>query len=371
MAGHDIVVIGASAGGIQALQELFAGLSADVPASFFVVVHTAPTSAGLLPQILGRRAPFVTEYAANDTPIRRRRIYVAPADHHLILKPHRMCVVRGPKENGFRPAVDPLFRTAANTYGPRVIGVILSGGLDDGTLGLMQIKQQGGLAVVQDPEEAPFPSMPISAVQHVPVDQVVTMAAMPGALERLVHTPLPQGVEHMPSRTEPDIAELGSQALATGELPGPPSAFTCPECGGALWEFNDGKLLRFRCHTGHGYTAESLGAEQFNGLEAALWTALRALEENAALRRRMANRASQGKYRRIADTYVQQARDAEARADVIRKVLVSAPAEAKKMKGTRPAAGVLARAEKKRSKNGKGAAAAARNAVAHRSRLLS
>jgi two-component system chemotaxis response regulator CheB len=371
MAGHDIVVIGASAGGIQALQELFGGIARDLLASFFVVVHTAPTSARLLPQIIGRMAPLIAEYARDDMPIRHRRIYVAPPDHHLILKGDRMRVVRGPKENGFRPAVDPLFRTAANTYGPQVLGVILSGGLDDGTVGLMQIKQQGGIAIVQDPEEAPFPSMPTSAVQHVAVDHVVTIAAMPALLERLIHTPPPPGVEHMPTKAEPDVAELGSEALASGELPYPPSPFTCPECGGALWELKDGKLMRFRCHNGHGYTAESLGAEQANGLEAALWTALRALEENAALRRRMARRASSGKFKRIADAYAKQAEEAEARAAVIRKVLVSEPSKVKKMKGAKPKPGVLARTEKGRPKRGNSDSSSARNATSRRSQLIS
>jgi two-component system chemotaxis response regulator CheB len=310
-------------------------MPSDMPASFLVVVHTAPDSAGLLARIIGRRAPFVAEFARDGAPLRRGRIYVAPPDHHLLLKPHRLCVARGPKENGFRPAVDPLFRTAANSYGPRVIGVILSGGLDDGTVGLMQIKEQGGIAVVQDPEEAPFPSMPTSAAQHVEVDHVASIAAMSALLPRLALEPLPKGAEPMPRQTEPDVAELGTNALVTRELPYPPSGLTCPECGGALWELKDGKLLRFRCHVGHGYTAESLQAEQSNGLEAALWTALRALEENAALRRRMARRASDGKLPRIADIYSKQADDAEARAAVIRKVLVIEPGNGNGAKGSR------------------------------------
>jgi two-component system chemotaxis response regulator CheB len=336
MAGHDIIVIGASAGGIQALQDLFQGLPRGLPASFFVVVHTAPTSIGLLPQIIARKASLPAEYAIEGRPIEPGRIYVAPPDHHLILKPGHVCVVRGPKENGFRPAIDPLFRTAANAYGPQVVGVILSGGLDDGTAGLSHIKDHGGIAVVQDPDEAPFRSMPDSAVQNVSVDHVVGIASMAELLPRLIEQSVSQGAERMPRSTEPDIAELGSNALATGELPFPPSGFTCPECGGALWELKGGKLLRFRCHVGHGYTAESLHAEQTNGLEAALWTALRALEESAGLRRRMAQRASRGTYKQIADTYLRQAEEAEARAAVVRKVLVSEPSEAAEMKGSHP-----------------------------------
>lgn len=334
--GHDIIVIGASAGGIQALQELFRGMPSDVPASFLVVVHTAPDSAGLLPKVISRGAPFVAEFARDGTALERGHIYVAPPDHHLLLKPHQMCVTRGPRENGFRPAVDPLFRTAANVYGPRVIGVVLSGGLDDGTVGLMHVKEQGGIAVVQDPGEAPFPSMPGSAIQHVEVDHVAKIAAMSSLLPLLALEPLPKGAMPMPRETEPDVAEVGTNALVNKELPDPPSSLTCPECGGALWELKDGRLLRFRCHVGHGYTAETLQAEQSNGLEAALWTALRALEENAALYRRMARRADEGRAPRLAQRYLKQADEVEARAAVLRKVLVSEPAEVRQMKGSTP-----------------------------------
>lgn len=350
MGGHDIIVIGASAGGIQALLDLFGRIPKDLAASFFVAVHTAPSSYGLLPQIIGRKSPITVAFASDQEPIRRRRIYVAPPDHHLLLKPGRLCVVRGPKENGFRPAIDPLFRTAADTYGWRVIGVVLSGGLDDGTAGLAHIKHRGGIAVNQDPQEAPFPSMPESAVRNVPVDHVVTIAGMSELLPRLVRQPPPKGAEHMPRTSQPDIAELGSDALRTGELPYPPSGFTCPECGGALWELKDGKLLRYRCHVGHAYSAESLNAEQSNGLEAALWTALRALEESAALRRRMADGANRRELKRIADRYLEEAQEAEARAAVIRKVLVSDVGDVKKMPASHPKRGGVAAARPRANK---------------------
>ena len=254
MQGHDIIVIGASAGGIQALQELVADLPADLPASLFVVVHISPDSLGVLPNILNRQGMLQAEYAVNGRPIEHGRIYIAPPDHHLLLKPDHMRVSRGPKENGFRPAVDPLFRTAARAYGARVIGVVLSGGLDDGTTGASQVKQFGGTVIAQDPREATFSSMPESCIQNVDVDHVLQVAQMPEVLVRLAREPVPQGVQDMSraKHLQPDIAEVGTEALVTGEMPGPPSAFTCPECGGALWELRDGKLLRFRCHVGHG-----------------------------------------------------------------------------------------------------------------------
>src|SRR6185437_4874084 len=253
MVGHDIIVIGASAGGIQILQELVGGLPANLPASLFLVIHTSPFSSGLLPQILSRKCKLKVEYAVDERPIEHGKIYVAPPDHHLLVKPQRLCVVRGPKENGFRPAVDPLFRTAARAYGARVVGVILSGGLDDGTLGLTQVKQFGGIAIVQNPDEAPFSSMPESAIQNVEVDHVLSVAQMPSVLTRLAEEPIPEGAEPMSKNNDvgKDIAEMGTEALVTGEIPGTPSGFTCPECGGALWELRGGKLLRFRCHVGH------------------------------------------------------------------------------------------------------------------------
>jgi two-component system chemotaxis response regulator CheB len=202
--------------------------------------------------------------------------------------------------------------------------------------------------------------MPSSAIQNVAVDHVVGISEMSELLPQLIEQPVPQELEHMSRTSEPDIAELGSDALRTGELPYPPSGFTCPECGGALWELKDGKLLRFRCHVGHGYTAESLQAEQSNGLEAAMWTALRALEEHAALRRRMAERAGRGRVKNIADRYLRQAEEAEARAAVVRKVLVSEPGDARKMKGSHPkrgngaAKGRQGRAQKRAAGLGKG-----------------
>ena len=325
MPGRDIIVIGASAGGVQALMELARGLPEDLPAAVFVVVHTSPISPGILPHIISRAGSLPAAHASDGDAVRHGRIYVAPPDHHLLIKNGTMRVVRGPKENGFRPAVDPLFRTAARVAGPRAIGVVLSGGLDDGTEGLALIKEYGGVAVVQDPDEAPFPSMPASAVAYVQVDHVLPVAEIPAVLARLAREPLPVGALAMKPTNgeEQDVAEIGDASLVTRDLPGPPTAFTCPECGGALWELRQGKLLRFRCHVGHSYTAEGLVAEQTRDLESALWTALRALEEHAGLRRRMAKRARTGSYPAVADEYEKQAQQAEARAGVIRQVLMA------------------------------------------------
>ena len=333
--GRDLIVVGASAGGVQALTELLRGLPADLPAAVFVVVHTAPGNPGILPRILDRAGPLPCAHATDGERVRHGQVFVAPPDHHLLIKHagrgkgaragFTVRVVRGPKENGFRPAVDPLFRTAARVGGPRAVGVVLSGSLDDGTEGLMLIKKCGGTALVQDPAEATFPGMPASAVANVDVDQVLPVAAMPAVLMQLATEPLSEGASLMPAGNgeESDVAEIGDNSLAAGDLPGPPSGFTCPECSGALWELRAGKLMKFRCHVGHAYSTEGILAEHTRNLEASLWTALRALEESAALRRRMARRSRASNWHSLTQDYERQADDAEARAALIRRTLMS------------------------------------------------
>lgn len=322
-----IIVIGASAGGVEALSRVVSTLPPDFPGAIFVVLHISPAGPSLLPEILMRVGRNPAVHARNGQEISPGFIYIAPPDHHLLIKPGRMIVTRGPRENSARPAVDPLFRTAARSYGPWVVGVILSGGMDDGTLGLMDVKRFDGVALVQDPQEAMFPSMPSSAVENVIVDRVLPLDEMGPLLTRLAREPVPaeQGAAFMARNNqadEPDIAEDGSDELKTKNLTGPPSKFTCPECGGALWEIQNGKLLRYRCHVGHGFTAESLMAAQGERLEDALWSALRALDETAGMRRRMAERARKGGWNLMARNYEEQAQHAETRAGLVRSVLV-------------------------------------------------
>jgi two-component system chemotaxis response regulator CheB len=295
-------------------------------------MHTSPSSPGILPKILDRAGPLPAEHATDGEAIQHGRIYVAPPDHHMIIKRNGVHVVHGPRENGFRPAVDPLFRTAARAFRRRVVGVVLSGGLDDGTEGLMRIKACGGCAIVQDPEEAVFPSMPAHAARYVEVDHVVSLAQIPSILAELAKAPIgAEGAAVMNEAECPsdedrlDMSEVGNAGLRTGNLPGPPSGFTCPECGGALWELSNEGLLRYRCHVGHAYTAEGLATEHARKLEMALWTALRALEENAAIRRRMSERSKGQRWETLASEYERQAKDSEERAALIREVLVSDP----------------------------------------------
>jgi two-component system chemotaxis response regulator CheB len=242
----------------------------------------------------------------------------------LIVRDGRVHLGRGPAENGSRPAIDPLFRSLADGYGPAAIGVVLSGALDDGTGGLHAIKTVGGITVVQDPEEALYPSMPKSALAHVAIDHVAASAEIPGLLGRLVAEPMPAGalVQHSAPDTEVDVTQgdidLGDPQQAS---PGQPSSFACPDCHGVLWEIKDGELTRFRCRVGHAYLPQSLAAAQSTKLEEALWTAMRTLRESASLAERLAARASVRKMPNIASAHERRAADARERARVIEAVL--------------------------------------------------
>jgi two-component system chemotaxis response regulator CheB len=253
------------------------------------------------------------------------RIYIAPPDYHLLVHSGFVRTVRGPKENHCRPAIDPLFRSAARVYGPRVVGVVLSGSLSDGAAGLSVVKGRGGVTVVQDPADASFPDMPRAAMLYVKIDHVLPLPDIVSLLVRLAYEPVPeQGVTPVSNtmEKETDLAEFDLETIENQEKPGTPSAFACPECGGTLWELQDGELLRFRCRTGHAYSAESLLATQVETLEAALWSALRALEENAALARRMAARAYKHNRDLAAANFEERARMVEQQAALVRQVLL-------------------------------------------------
>jgi two-component system chemotaxis response regulator CheB len=293
----------------------------------FVVVHTPSTSRGVLPDLLQRHSQLSVFHPSDGQPIQPGQVFVAPPDHHLLVKPGKVRVAHGPKENGFRPAIDPLFRSAAVAYGQRVIGVVLSGALDDGTHGLRMIKRGGGLAIVQHPEQALMSSMPLNAIQNVEIDHIVRVEQLAALLTKLAHEPVARGSEGM-SRGKPekmDVAEAGDEGLRSHSLPGAPSPVTCPQCGGALWELTDGKLFHYRCHVGHAFSVESLLSEKDAHLETALWTALRALEENADLQRRLAERTRARGLADLADNYDARSEHLRSRAEVIRSVLVSEP----------------------------------------------
>jgi two-component system chemotaxis response regulator CheB len=327
MANRDIVVIGGSAGSIEAATEIVRELPEDFPAALFVVVHFPGNATSTLPKILARAGVLPARHARDGEAIEPGRIYVARPNCHLVLELGRVRLTSGPKENGSRPAIDPLFRSAAHHYGRRVVGVVLSGNLNDGTAGLMAIKRRSGVAVVQSLDSALYPGMPGSAIDHVAVDHVAAPAEIATFLDTLVRRTVPEREVTLVSPDRDETASSVADGLVALEdrrqQPGIPSTMSCPECHGVLWEVGDGNLVRFRCRVGHAYTDEVLLAHQADQLEAALWTALRALEEHAALSRRLSTRASGGGHTRSAAVFTEHAVDAEHRASLIRTVLAS------------------------------------------------
>jgi two-component system, chemotaxis family, protein-glutamate methylesterase/glutaminase len=332
MAGRDIIVVGASAGGVEALSRLVADLPDDLPAAVFIVLHIAPHSGTALPRILDRRTKLPVGHPIDGEPIEHGCVYVAAPDHHLIVGPGAVRVGTGPKENGHRPSVDTLFRTAAASYGPRVVGVVLSGTRDDGTVGLRAIRSRGGIGIVQHPDEALFPGMPQSALAGDHPDWVVPVGEIGPLLSDLARKELPHegGSATMPDDlsaelhwTHPDLA----WPVPADPPLGTPSGFTCPECHGGLWEIDDGHLPRYRCRVGHGFSAGSLLVTQRTDVEAALWTAYRALEERAALCRRLAERAKERQAEITAEHFRADAAGVARQAETLRALLWSRRAD--------------------------------------------
>jgi len=298
----------------------------DFPAPIFVVLHIPAESPTFLPQILQRQTTLTVKQGEHGEPIRNGTIYIAPPDHHLLVHHDRtVAVVRGPRENRHRPAIDPLFRSAAAVAGPNTIGVILSGNLDDGTSGLIAIKQRGGMAIVQDPKDALYPSMPQSALVHAPVDRQVPLAGIGDAIVAAVRAPRlarpedAKGLQRM--RMETRIVEMDSKTLQDDDRPGTPSPYSCPDCGGVLWELTDGDYLRFRCRVGHAYSPETMLGAQSEVLEEALWTALKTLEESARLASRLGDTERRRGHEWMAARFEEREREARERAETIRRFL--------------------------------------------------
>jgi two-component system chemotaxis response regulator CheB len=327
MAKKDIVVVGASAGGMEALQNLVSRLPPDFPGSLFVVWHLAPGTKSILPQILSKAGPLKAANPEDGDRIEPGRIYVAPNDHHMLLEKGTIRVARGPKENRFRPAIDPLFRSAAYLYGPRAIGVVLTGALDDGTAGLWTIKLRGGTAIVQEPSEALIRSMPLSALDNVEVDYKLSAAEIGELLALLVREDAPAAPriaaeEDEKTERELHIAKerdaLEEGVFGFGEL----SPFTCPECHGVLSMLREGKVVRFRCHTGHAFSADSLLAANSEELEARLWDAVRASDESVFLLNRLAEEFARSGNTAAAERCFDEAREMHERLRPVRETAI-------------------------------------------------
>jgi two-component system chemotaxis response regulator CheB len=302
--GHDIIVIGTSSGGVEVLTRLVSRLPETLPAAVFVVLHVRPDAPSLLPAILNRAGLLPAAHAVDAEPIRTGRIYVAPPGMQMYVQRRRVAVERGPRENMHRPAIDPTFRTAAHHHGSRVIGVVASGALDDGTAGLQAVKEAGGIAVVQDPADAVCASMPSHAMDRVAIDYCVKSVDLADLLVRLVHEPAPdQGAPTPVALETREEADGTSEFPTTGAAVGVESGLTCPECSGILREVRDGDVLRFRCRVGHAYTSQTMLEAQGDSIERALWTAVRQLEERALLMRKLATAARERGHDAVATTF--------------------------------------------------------------------
>ena len=329
MIGHNIIVIGTSAGGLKALGAILGTLPADIDAVLFIVQHLAADKPSILPQILADVGSLPASHPADGELIQTGRIYVAPPDYHLLVNQGSMRVMRGPQENRFRPAIDSLFRSAARAYGTRVVGVVLTGYLDDGTVGLQAIKKRGGVAIVQDPNEAEYPSMAKSALRYVNVDYCLPLVEIPDLLVELSKEPATKQ-EAYPMTKEIEIeCNIAQQQMNTQEFLksveaiGTRTTYTCPECNGSIWQIGKEQPLRFRCHTGHSFTASVFLSEQTQNLENALWSAVRVMEEKVAFSRQMAEQMRNYNLTNAVTKYEDHAMNLDKEVSLIRNIILN------------------------------------------------
>jgi two-component system chemotaxis response regulator CheB len=326
MAIDPLVVVGTSLGGVEALQTLAAGLPADFPAPILVVQHIG-SHPSRLPEILSRRGPLAACHAADGDPIVPGRMLLAPPDRHMLVDGDAVTLTSGPKEHHARPAIDPLFLSAALMRGPGVIGVILTGRGQDGTAGLQAIKSCGGIAVIQHPEEAIASSMPRSASIYVDVDHRVGIANLPKLLQQLVAAPAVPAAAVPPANLVHELRLTLSEGDPIEHLRaiGKPSPFVCPECSGGLWELNASRPMRFRCHTGHGYTLKTLQDAQSTQTDAALWSAIRALQERGQIMEMLASSNRESGEEAEAARFDEIALESRRHADLLRELVEEQP----------------------------------------------
>ena len=305
--GHPqgVVAIGASAGGVEALTRLAGGLPSDLPFAVLVVLHVPPKAPSVLAKIIDRSGPLRAESAAKGAPLEQGRIHVAIPDRHLLVSDHRLLVSEGPTESGYRPAINALFRSVAVEFGPRAIGVLLSGVLDDGVAGLGAIQARGGTTLVQRPDDALYPAMPHNAIAAGVAEHQVAAADVGAVLKRLAD----REIEEPPMEPNPGMELENRIAMGTrfdvsieGDSLGPPSGYTCPDCNGSLMTVSD---TSYRCRVGHAWTADALLKARDEEVEGAVWVALRTLKEKANLARRLAQKVGSGavsrRYNEVAD----------------------------------------------------------------------
>ena len=322
VANRDIVVIGSSLGGVEALMRLLAGLPANLDAAIFIVQHSSPRQSHL-DRVLARRAKLTVRHAHDGEIFERSTIYLAPPDRHLLLDAKTTRVVRGPRENGVRPAIDPLFRSAAAHHGPRVVGIVLTGLRDDGTGGLQAVARSGGVTMVQDPEDAAFPEMPRSVLSHMQVDHVVPLDRMAELIVEIAAQPAPDGLRAPDDVVrEARITATHANAEEPLERLGRLSTFDCPECGGPIWEIGEGDLAHFRCRIGHAFSEAALNELQAEQIERSLLVALRTLEERTRLLQRLHDRVNRAGPRETM-RYARERDEVSAHIEVLKQLIGS------------------------------------------------
>jgi two-component system chemotaxis response regulator CheB len=319
MANRDILAIGTSAGGFEALRFLAGEFSRDFPASVVVTIHLSSQFRSALDAILTQAGPLPAKFAVDGEKFERGHVYIAPAERHLIVEGEQLRLGSGPRENNARPSLDPLFRSAALCCGPRTVGAVLTGTLGDGAAGLSTLKQSGGITVVQDPGDAAFPEMPMTAMSRSQPDHVVGLAGMPALFEKLARQPAGQAMPVASSlKYEVNVATGGRGSMSEMDRIGRRSVLACPDCHGIMWEIDEGELVRYRCHVGHAYSAEIMSVALDENLKQAFGSALRALDERVALARKLEAQASTGGRSLVAESWAAKALEFEAEAEIIR-----------------------------------------------------
>ena len=319
MANRDILAVGTSAGGVEALRYLAKWFHPQFPASVLVTIHVPSNFRSVLDKLLSRAGPLPAQFATDGDVLEKGRIYIAPPNRHLIVDGHRLALGEGARENNARPAIDPMLRSAAVCCGPRTIGVVLTGTLGDGASGLWAVQRAGGISVVQDPKDAEFPEMPLTALNRIQPDHVVQLTDMPALLNGLVHQQT-GAVKLVPRslKFEVDIARGGHCTMDEMDGIGRRSVLACPDCGGVLWEIDEGELSRFRCHVGHAYTAEMMSLALDENLGRALASAQRVLEERLALAGKLNTEALHAGRTLLAKTWAERVHEFEREMDIIR-----------------------------------------------------
>jgi two-component system chemotaxis response regulator CheB len=325
-----IVVIGASAGGVRALEDVVGGLPPDFPAAVLIVLHLGAHHRSLLPDILAAAGTLPVKAAASGEKLKAGRVHVAIPDHHLLVDGDGMLVTTGPKENHYRPSIDLLFRSAAYHFGNRAIGVILSGSLSDGSSGLFSVKRLGGIAVIQDPDEAPYSSMPLAAMKRVDIDYALPVKEIGLLLDGLVRQPAPPqrvGADAYRAtlKEEVDIAAGKSPLEMKRMIPKEPSIYSCPDCNGVLMRVEEETQDRFRCHTGHGYSAAALFDEYLDSVEEKLWQSVKTMQETLFLLTEAVRRATAAGEAENARALAATVRELEKRVEIVRALALKQP----------------------------------------------